>query len=128
MTIFVFKFLFAGLQCYQISAMLKIIKFCIKLPILLNMILRSLLLLCNPAKNVGPARLYKRTSNWKYASNERTSNIKPKKPLLNYRSNRLERVHLLVKELEHTIFGFEHRTLNIVRPIITEYCFSSIVW
>ena len=66
MTIFVFLFSFAGLQCYQISSVLKMIKFCQKLPLLLNMILRSLLLLCNPAKNVGPARLYKRTSNWKY--------------------------------------------------------------
>ena len=63
MTIFVFQFSFAGLQCYQISTALKKIKLYLKWPLLLNMLLMSLWLHCNPAKNVGPARLYKRTSN-----------------------------------------------------------------
>ena len=52
------------------------------------------------------------SNTWILGSNERTSNIKPKRPLLNYLQNRLE----------HNFF--EHRTdSNIVRPISTLFIY-----
>ena len=52
MTIFVLNFLFGGLQCSQISIMLKMIKLCLKWPLLLNKFVMSILLLCSPPKKL----------------------------------------------------------------------------
>ena len=71
------------------------------------------------------------------ASNERTSNIEPNRAFARFTkllieltrtsffrtSNKLERVHLLVIEFEHPIFGFErsnikHRTSNFALWVI----------
>ena len=52
MTSFVIKFLFAGLQCYQISGELEVINCCLKWPILLNKYLISIWLLCSAAKKL----------------------------------------------------------------------------
>ena len=67
------------------------------------------------------------------ASNDWTSNFEPNRAFTRFTklhieltrtsffrtSKELEHVHLLVIELEHPIFGMEHRTSNIVRPITT---------
>ena len=74
------------------------------------------------------------------ASNDRTSNFEPNRAFTTFNillieltqtsffwtSNELKRVHLIV--IDHPIFGLEHRTSNIVRPITIWHQWLCNVW
>ena len=70
MAIFVLNFEYAGLQSYQISEFLKMVKLCLKRPLVINGISMSRWIHCNPPKKNDPARLYKRISNLIYEDDQ----------------------------------------------------------
>ena len=63
MAIFVLNLGFAGLQSYQNSSLLKLVRLCLEKPTSTKWDLNVYMVTLQSSRKIGPARLYKRTSN-----------------------------------------------------------------